>query len=145
MLKGAAGLYYGFATPSGIINLVTERPGKAPVKRIVVLGDSIGTIGGSADVARNFGSRAGFRVDAGGTSLETGVQRSSGFRRFLSGGFDWRPLDGFEVLLDAEYNFKTITEPADFSLPAAVNGVIAIPSLQASSKNLGAAWMQGRR
>lgn len=144
VLKGAAGLYYGFATPSGIINLVTERPGKAPVNRIDVMGDSNGTIGGSVDVSRNLGSRAGLRVNAGGTSLETGIQRSSGSRRFISGAFDWRPLDGLEVLLDAEYNFKTITEPTEFSLPAAVNGVIAIPPLQASSKNLGAAWMQGR-
>lgn len=144
VLKGAAGLYYGFATPSGIINLVTERPGKAPINRIDIQGDSNGTIGGSIDVARNFGSCAGLRVNAGASSLQTGLQRSSGSRRFISGAFDWRPADGLEVLLDAEYNFKTITEPAEFSLPAAVNGVIAIPPLQSPSKNLGASWMQGR-
>ncbi len=143
VLKGAAGLYYGFATPSGIVNLVTERPQAAPVNRIDFQGDSNGSLGANFDVARNFGT-AGLRVNGGASTVETGIKRSSGSRRFLSGAFDWRPLDGLEVLLDAEYNFKTVTEPTEFSLPAAVNGTIALPPLQPASKNLGASWMQGR-
>lgn len=143
VLKGAAGLYYGFATPSGIINLVTERPHAEPVNRIDFQGDSNGSLGANFDVARNFGT-AGLRVNGGASTVETGIKRSSGSRRFLSGAFDWRPLDGLEVLLDAEYNFKTVTEPTEFSLPAAVNGTIALPPLQPASKNLGASWMQGR-
>lgn len=143
VLKGAAGLYYGFATPSGIINLVTERPSESRVSRIDFQGDSNGSVGASFDVGRSFGS-AGLRVNAGASSIETGIKRTYGARHFISGAFDWRPLDGLEVLLDAEYNAKNVTEPTEFSLPAAVNGVIALPPLQASSKNLGAAWMQGR-
>ncbi|TDW67546.1 iron complex outermembrane receptor protein [Novosphingobium sp. PhB55] len=143
VLKGAAGLYYGFATPSGIINLVTERPQAVPVNRIDFQGDSNGSLGANFDVARNFGT-AGLRVNGGASTVETGIKRSSGSRRFVSGAFDWRPLDGLEVLLDAEYNFKTVTEPTEFSLPAAVNGTIALPPLQPASKNLGASWMQGR-
>ena len=143
VLKGAAGLYYGFATPSGIINLVTERPGAAPMTRVDVQGDSNGSIGASVDVSRRFGT-VGMRVNAGTSLIETGVKRTRGERRFVTGALDWNPADNVEILLDAEYIYKSITEPTEFSLPAAVNGVIALPPLQSSSKNLGGEWMQGK-
>lgn len=143
VLKGAAGLYYGFATPSGIINLVTERPTNAPLTRVDVQGDSNGSIGASFDISRKFGTM-GLRVNAGTALLETGVKRTSGERSFVTGAFDWQVADSFQILLDAEYISKSITEPAEFSLPAAVNGVIALPPLQAASKNLGGEWMQGK-
>ncbi|MBZ9646924.1 TonB-dependent receptor [Sphingobium sp. 3R8] len=143
VLKGAAGLYYGFATPSGIINLVTERPGAAPITRVDVQGDSNGSIGASVDVSRRFGT-VGMRVNAGTSLIETGVKRTRGERSFVTGALDWNPADNVEILLDAEYIYKSITEPTEFSLPAAVNGVIALPPLQSSSKNLGGEWMQGK-
>jgi iron complex outermembrane recepter protein len=142
VLKGAAGLYYGFATPSGIVNLVTERPGAKPVMRFEILGNSRGSIGGSADIGRTFGT-FGIRVNGGVSLLETGVKRSSGERSFVTGAFDWKPSDSFSVKLDAEYIYKTITEPTEFALTAA-NGVITLPPLQAASKNLGDEWMQAK-
>lgn len=143
VLKGAAGLYYGFANPSGILNLVTERPTDDPVTRLAVIGDSHGTIGGTVDVSRRFGS-AGLRVNAGSAILEPGLRRTEGERHFVTGAFDWQPAQGLEILLDAEYVYKTISEPTEFALPAAVNGVIALPPLQSRSSNLGADWMQAK-
>lgn len=143
VLKGAAGLYYGFATPSGIINLVTERPTTAPVTRVDMQGDSNGSIGASFDVSRRFGT-VGLRVNAGTSLIETGVKRTRGERSFVTGALDWKPADSVEILLDAEYISKSITEPTEFSLPAAVNGAIAVPPLQSASKNLGDEWMQGK-
>jgi iron complex outermembrane recepter protein len=142
VLKGAAGLYYGFATPSGIINLVTERPTNAPLTRIEMQGDSNGTIGANVDVSRRFGT-AGVRINAGTSLLETGVRRTSGKRSFITGAFDWKPADSLQILLDAEYIYKSITEPTELSLTA-VNGVIIIPPLQSARKNLGGDWMQAR-
>ncbi|WP_268746372.1 TonB-dependent siderophore receptor [Sphingopyxis sp. LC81] len=142
VLKGAAGLYYGFATPSGIVNLVTERPADMPITRVAVRGDSNGSVGADIDVSRRFGD-AGLRVNAGSSLVETGVRRTSGERHFVTGAFDWQPLSGLEVLLDAEYIYKTISEPTEFSLRA-VNGVITLPPLQSPSKNLGGEWMQAR-
>jgi iron complex outermembrane receptor protein len=142
VLKGAAGLYYGFATPSGIVNLVTERATAEPVTKVEVQGDSLGSIGANFDFGRRFGD-AGLRVNAGSYSLESGVRRSRGERDFASGAFDWSPADNLEILLDAEYIFKTITEPTEFSL-SSVNGVITLPPLQSPSKNLGGKWMQAR-
>lgn len=141
VLKGAAGLYYGFATPSGIVNLVTERPTAEPLTAVEIIGNSHGAIGAGLDISRRFGD-AGLRVNAGASSLETGIKRTSGERRFVAGAFDWQASNQLTVELDAEYIFKTITEPTEFALPAAVAGVIAVPPLQAASKNLGAAWMQ---
>lgn len=142
VLKGAAGLYYGFATPSGIVNLVTERPTSAPLTRVEFQGDSNGSIGANIDVSRRFGT-TGIRINAGTSLLETGVRRTSGNRSFVTAAFDWKPADNLQILLDGEYIYKTIAEPTEFSLTA-VNGVITPPPLQSARKNLGAAWMQGR-
>ncbi|CAN7315823.1 TonB-dependent siderophore receptor [Phenylobacterium sp. LjRoot225] len=140
VLKGAAGLYYGFATPSGIVNLVTERPTAEPLNTLEIFGDSHGAAGAAADVSRNWGSVAA-RINAGVADLETGIDRTRGERRFLTGALDWRPNDRLTVLLDAEYIEREITEPTEFVLPAAVNGGIAVLSPPSASKNLGAAWM----
>lgn len=142
VLKGAAGLYYGFATPSGVVNLVTERPGVDPITRFEIQGNSYGSIGTSVDVSRRFGT-VGARANAGVSLLETGVNRTSGERSFVTGAFDWQPSNAFSVQLDAEYIYKTITEPTEFSLTA-VNGVITLPPLQSPSKNLGGEWMQAK-
>lgn len=142
VLKGAAGLYYGFATPSGIVNLVTERPTSGPLTRIEVQGDVNGSVGAHADVSRHFGTM-GVRVNAGTGILETGVRRSQGMRSFVTGAFDWKPSDSLQVLIDAEYIYKTITEPTEFSLTP-VNGTITLPPLPSPRQNLGADWMHAR-
>ncbi len=142
VLKGAAGLYYGFATPSGIVNLVTERPAAQPVTRVELQGDINGSLGGHADVSRRFGT-AGLRFNAGTGILQTGVRRTDGVRGFVSAAFDWKPADNVQVLLDGQYIYKSITEPTEFSLTA-VNGTITLPPLPSPRQNLGADWMQAR-
>ncbi|HJO66140.1 MAG TPA: TonB-dependent receptor plug domain-containing protein, partial [Sphingomonas sanguinis] len=136
VLKGAAGLYYGFATPSGIVNLVTERPAAQPVTRVELQGDINGSLGVHADVSRRFGT-AGLRLNAGTGILQTGVRRTDGLRGFVSAAFDWKPADNVQVLLDGQYIYKSITEPTEFSLTA-VNGTITLPPLSSPRQNLGA-------
>ena len=144
ILKGAGGLYYGFATPSGIVNLVTKRPTAKPLTAVELFGDSHGGVGGAVDLSRPLGDTAGLRINAGASTLKTGIERTSGHRHFISAALDWKPTDKLTLELDGQYVFKTVTEPTEFALPAAVGGVIAVPPLQASSKNLGADWMQAR-
>jgi iron complex outermembrane receptor protein len=144
ILKGAGGLYYGFATPSGIVNLVTKRPTAGPLTAVDLFGDSRGGVGGAIDISRPLGETAGVRVNAGGANLETGIDRTRGHRYFMSTALDWKPTDKLTIELDGEYIYKTVTEPTEFVLPAAVGGVIMPPPLQASSKNLGADWMQAK-
>lgn len=142
VLKGAAGLYYGFATPSGIVNLVTERPAAQPVTRVELQGDVNGSVGAHADVSRRFGT-AGLRINAGTGILQTGVRRTDGVRGFASAAFDWKPADSLQILLDGQYIYKSISEPTEFSLTA-VNGTITLPPLLSPRQNLGADWMQAR-
>lgn len=144
VLKGAGGLYYGFATPSGIVNLVTKRSTATPLTVMELFGDSHGGVGGAVDLSCPLGKTAGLRINAGGSTLETGIDRTKGHRDFVSTALDWKPIDKLTVELDGQYIFKTVTEPTEFVLPAAVGGVISVPPLQASSKNLGAEWMQAR-
>lgn len=57
VLKGASGLYYGFATPAGIVNLTTKRPGEA-VTAARVTANGYGTLGVDTDFSRNWGRSA---------------------------------------------------------------------------------------
>jgi len=140
VLKGAAGLYYGFASPSGVVNLVTSRPTEEPVTALDAFANIHGTAGAHVDVSRSWGD-VGLRVNAAAATLETGVKRTEGDRQFISGAFDWKPTERFSLQLDAEYINKSITEPTEFALNAPVNGVTTIPPLQSPSKNLGASWL----
>ena len=143
VLKGASSLYYGFASPSGIVNLVSKRPEARPVTGLELFGDHHGTIGGAVDISRSFGN-AGLRVNAGGASLETGIDRTGGHRWFASGAFDWRASDKLSFQLDAGYIYKTITEPTEYYLPQAVNGRIEVMPAQPLSRNVGAEWLQAK-
>ncbi|WP_206243468.1 TonB-dependent siderophore receptor [Novosphingobium terrae] len=142
VLKGAAGLYYGFASPSGIVNLVSKRPEAKPLAGVELFSDSHGTLGGDIDISRPLG-KAGLRINAGAASLETGIKRTAGHRAFVSGAFDWKPVERLTIQLDAGYIYKTITEPTEYVLPAAVNGKITVMPVPRASKNLGGEWMQG--
>ncbi len=140
ILKGAAGLYYGFASPSGIVNLVSSRATADPVNKVDVSGNLHGSFGGHVDIGRRWGD-VGLRVNAAANSLETGVDRTTGRRFFTSAAFDWSVTDRLTLQLDAEYIDKSITEATELVLPAAVNGVVTVPPLQKASKNVGATWL----
>lgn len=142
VLKGAAGLYYGFATPSGIINLVSKRPLDQPLTALEINGDSRGGFGGTVDLSRPLSPTLGLRLNAGASHIETGIDRTRGDRKFASVALDWQASERLRLELDADYSAKTVTEPTEFVLPSAINGRIALPPLQAASHNLGAAWME---
>lgn len=142
VLKGAAGLYYGFATPSGIVNLVTARAGTTPVTRFTISGNAYGAIGLTGDVGRRSGA-VGIRINGGTGLVATGVRWTKGQRGFATLAFDWTPTDAVQILVDAAYIAKTITEPTEFSL-AAVHDRIVLPPLSSPHRNLGADWMQAR-
>src|SRR5258707_2158627 len=65
VLKGSAGLYYGFVPPTGIINMVTKRAGPTPVTSLEITANSNGAIGGHLDFGRRFGQEG-----AGGVRIK---------------------------------------------------------------------------
>ncbi|WP_129779758.1 TonB-dependent siderophore receptor [Peristeroidobacter soli] len=141
ILKGASGLYYGFASPAGIVNLTSERPTPEPFTSVDLTGNSNGAYGGGFDVSRSWGNQ-GLRINAAAATIETGVDRTSGDRRFASAAYVWEPTEKLSFELDGEYIYRTVTEPTEYALPAPVNGVTTILPLQRASKNVGADWLQ---
>lgn len=140
VLKGAAGLFYGFAAPSGIVNLVSSRAGNDPVTNLNLSGDVHGSFAGHADIGRKWGD-FGLRVNAGAGSLESGMKRSKGDRFFVSAAADWKPTDSLTIQLDADYVHKSITETFEYFLLPNSAGKLVPPPFQAASKNLGSDWM----
>jgi iron complex outermembrane recepter protein len=140
-LKGASALYYGFSTPSGIVNLVSKRASKEVEGSARLFGNGFGGIGGYAEVGGTAGT-IGALVSGLYADLDNGIDVTTGKRAFASGAFDWRPSDAFTLLIDAEYIYKTITEPSVIRLLPAVNGVSVLPPLRALKENLGSNWMK---
>ena len=141
VLKGASALYYGFVPPSGVINMTTKRAGMSPVAEVTLRGDDHGTAIAAVDLGDRFlGDRVGARLNLAGGHVATGVDKAEGDRALAALALDIDPTDRLKIDLDFEYVEKDVAEPAAIALPAAVNGVITLPSVPANTLNLAGAW-----
>jgi iron complex outermembrane receptor protein len=143
VLKGVSALYYGFTTPSGIVNLTSKRPPRDSGERILdatLFGGRYGTIGGHVDYGESFADgQFGVRVNALYSDLDIGVDFTNGDRSFGSIAADWRPTDSFTVELDLERIDKSYSEPTTYVVGA--NNIL--PPLPDPERNLGGDWAQG--
>lgn len=139
VLKGASALYYGFTSPAGVINFVTKRASATPVTSLGLVFDEHGTAQGSMDIGRQFGdeNQFGLRVNAAGGRIGSSIDGIDGNRQFGSAAFDWRVNSRLTLRADVEQYHKEIVEQAGITRPAAVNGVITLPSLPDPTKRLG--------
>ncbi|CAH1386612.1 TonB-dependent siderophore receptor [Candidatus Nitrotoga sp. M5] len=144
VLKGASSLYYGFVPPSGIINLVTKRAGNTPVTNLKLLGNQHGGGNAHLDVGRRFGNEQqfGVRVNLLKGREDTGIDHYSGDRMLASGAFDWRVNDKLSFKFDVEHYTKDVSEQPPILVPAAVNGVITLPSVPDNRQNLSGNWQR---
>ena len=127
VLKGVGALYYGFAPPSGIINLVTKRPDR-DLLTIESNSTNHGAFKGSVDFSRRLSDAFGVRLNGSLANIETGVERVDGKRAMASVAADWKPLDNLTLRLDAEHIRKDVTETSALQLlPAAQGFIPAIP------------------
>lgn len=135
LLKGVSALYYGFAMPSGILNLGTKRAGAQPVTTLYTTADTEGGYGGGVDVGRRFGAgdRLGLRVNGYASDLQSTTNGVSGHRELLSAALDWQANDRLTIKADAEYYHRTGQEPGGITLPTAVAGKITLPAIPAPS------------
>lgn len=142
VLKGASALYYGFAVPAGIVNMVTKRAQAEPVASVSALGDSNGSYGIAADLGRRFGrdGQFGVRVNAMDEHVATPVNGDHGYRKFVSAAFDWRVNERLSLQFDTEHIATSIVEQAGLA-PLAPNakGVIVLPRLPDSTRLLSGA------
>lgn len=143
VLKGASALYYGFTSPSGIVNFVTKRAGAQPVTTVGMEVDQYGTALATVDLGRRFGDEQqyGLRVNAAGGALGSYLNGvDDGERSFLSAAFDWRVNSRLTLKLDVEYDHRKTTEQVGVNLPTAVNGVITLPQTVDPKKLVGPDW-----
>ncbi len=120
LLKGVSALYYGLATPSGIVNVVTKRAGDRPVTNVFINADVEGGAGAGFDLGRKFGAEDQFGVRINGYSahVETPIDGVNGHRYLASGAFDWQVTDKLSLKFDAEHYRRSTDEPGGISLAA---------------------------
>jgi iron complex outermembrane receptor protein len=146
VLKGVSALYYGFTTPSGIINLTSKRPPDSRVLDATVFGNRFGSLGAHVDYGDKFADgRFGVRVNALYSDLDIGVDHTSGDRSFGSVSADWSPTDSLKIELDLERIDKTYSEPTTYAVATPMGGAaVVLPPIPDPEKNLGGDWMQGK-
>ena len=136
-LKGASALYYGFTTPSGIINLTTKRPTRDPMLDVTLSGNDHGQMIAHLDASASTGI-FGARINVAGGGVESGIDRTQGHRRFVSGAFQLDPSDDIQINLDVEHIYKKVTEPTVLSGPGAIaNLLTVVPQLPSARNNMG--------
>lgn len=120
LLKGVSALYYGIATPSGIVNVVAKRAGAHPVTNAYVNGDVEGSFGGGVDIGRTFGDAGQFgaRINAYASHVETPIDGVNGHRYLVSGAFDWQATERLSFKLDVEHYRRATDEPGGIALSA---------------------------
>jgi iron complex outermembrane receptor protein len=149
-LKGASALYYGFTTPSGIINLTMKRPTSSPLFAANIFGNSHGAIGGHVDIGGTTGI-FGYRINGVYAQPDSGIDNTRGIRTVIAGAFDIKPTDTITIQVDGEHLFKRVNEPGIYrfiSTPTitATNlyPAITIPALRDPSTNFGPDWAFNR-
>ncbi len=144
VLKGVSALYYGFTTPSGIINLTSKRPPDELVFDATLSGNRFGSLGGHVDYGQKFADgKFGVRVNLLYADLDIGVDNTSGDRSFGSIAADWKVTDTFKFELDLERIDKTYSEPTTYFIATPMTGAPILPPIPNAEKNLGGDWMQG--
>jgi iron complex outermembrane receptor protein len=148
-LKGASALYYGFTTPSGIINLTMKRPTQEAFVDTTAFGDNHGGVGAHVDANETWGI-FGARVNAVYAGVDSGIDHTEGQRGLLAGAFDIKPTDQLTIALDLEHIEKTVPEPTIFlltspkSTAANLYPSVTVPPLLDPATNLGAEWMKNQ-
>lgn len=120
LLKGVSALYYGLATPSGIVNVVMKRAADRPVNNVYANGDIEGSAGAGFDVGRKFGGddQFGARINGYYGHVETPIDGVNGYRYLASGAFDWQLSEKLSFKLDVEHYRRATDEPGGISLAA---------------------------
>lgn len=127
VLKGVGALYYGYAPPSGIVNLVTKRATK-DITEFSAAATNHGAVSATADIGRRITDRFGLRFNGAAGIVHTGVDRVNGDRYVAALAADWQATDAIKLTFDAEHIAKDITETAALQvLPAAQGFVPDIP------------------
>ena len=145
-LKGASALYYGFTTPSGIVNLTMKRPTPETYLSVEGFGSDQGTAAGHIDYGDTWGM-FGARLNAVYGHVDSGIDNTAGSRALISGAFDFKPIEDLTISLDVEYYYKNVVEPGVFrfltppkSTVTNLYPTLQLPPLLDPAINFGPSW-----
>jgi iron complex outermembrane receptor protein len=110
VLKGVSALYYGFATPSGIVNLVTHGVPVSPELSASISGNQYGQIQAAVDGGTTLGV-LGVRGTVARGSIDSGIRHTRGNRALQSVVIELKPSDTVRLDLNVEHITKSVTEP----------------------------------
>jgi iron complex outermembrane recepter protein len=110
VLKGVSALYYGFATPSGIINMVTRGPPLAPELSLSISANQYGQMQPLVEAGTTLGI-IGFRGTVAADSVNSGIRHTEGDRQLQSAVISVEPSKTIRLDLNFEHIVKNVTEP----------------------------------
>lgn len=134
VLKGVAALYYGFAPPSGIVNMVTKRADRS-VTDFAMASNAGGSAGMSIDVGRQFANDIGLRINASAGIVDAGISPFSGSRIVAALAADFPLSANLKLVFDIEHVAKDVTEPTALQLLPLAQG--RVPPLPDPRTNFG--------
>ncbi len=144
VLKGVSALYYGFSTPSGIINLVSRGPPKAAELSASIAANNYGQAQTSADGGATSGI-VGFRLIFAGGTVNSGIRQARGNRGLEAAVVSVQPSDSIRFDLDFEHITKNVTEPTIFQGPTDRSGLLTqLPRLPDPRSNAGSSSFMNR-
>jgi len=144
VLKGVSTLYYGFSTPSGIVNLVTKRPPSRPLLNVAGTANSHGQLQAIVDMGATVGAFGGRGSIAVGP-VDLGIERTRGRRSFQSGALQFKPFDQLQLNFDFERIFKEVTEPTILQGPEERTQLLtSLPKLPPAKTNPGSEGFMNR-
>jgi iron complex outermembrane receptor protein len=123
VLKGLSGFMYGFASPGGIINVVTKKPTDTPTRSVRVGYTSNALFAVSADLGGRLGEevRFGYRVNLAAEKGETAIDGVKLGRTLASAHLDWRVTDRLTIGLDIEsHRIRPRGQPFYYQLAAGI-------------------------
>jgi iron complex outermembrane receptor protein len=123
LLKGASGLYYGFASPAGVVNLTMKRPTADSLVALKAFGNEYGALGAAIDVGGTTAGGFGYRLNGLYTGVNPGIKDTTGTQSLLAGAFDYKPVDNVVMQVDYEHIFKSMPEPGTFGVATATSTV----------------------
>jgi iron complex outermembrane receptor protein len=149
-LKGASALYYGFTSPSGIINLTMKRPTSDPYFAGSLFGNNHGQVGVHLDAGDTVGM-FGYRLNGVYDTPDSGIDHTRGRRTLLSAAIDIEPIDKLTIQLNGERMYKRVNEPGVYRFISVPPSTVAnpyptinLPRLIDPETNFGPDWAVNR-
>ncbi|MDQ3235256.1 MAG: TonB-dependent siderophore receptor [Pseudobdellovibrionaceae bacterium] len=116
ILKGLSGVFYGLASPSGIINYITKRPTRDAQYSILAEANQFGGSRIHVDASQAIGQNGedhGVRLNLARQDLRTYVKGSEGERGFSSLAYQYRVSPDTRLLIEGDYEEARSEEGAN--------------------------------